>query len=209
MRRSDPILHDCRSDYPARHHGGERFPSSIRYIVLHSTEGGTAESVARYFYEENAPLASANLVVDDLACYRCLGDNVIPWAAPPLNTRGFHIEQAGFADWGRSQWLQHRKTIQRAAYKAALRCRWYSIPPDVLDIPMLIHDFGRGQLEGGVPARPGPLLGGIITHASISAAFHQSNHYDPGAGYPMDVFLNYLHGFLRGWRPNPRLAATS
>lgn len=194
--KPDPIRRDCRSTYTAYHHSGPRLQSALRYIVLHSSEGPTAESAAQYFETPQAK-GSANLVLDQDRCYRVLGDLVIPWGAPPLNTHGFHIEQAGYAHSTRAEWLARRRTIRRAAYKAALRCKWYGIPARLLDAGQLKADFGD-RIEGGVPAHPGPLKGGIVTHATISEAFHASTHTDPGEGYPLDVFMELLTGYLEG-----------
>ncbi len=193
----EPVARECHSQFPAYHHEGERMQRSIRYIVLHSTEGGTARSVAEYFMQPSSG-GSANLIVDDFECYRCLGDNVAPWGAPPLNTHGLHIEQAGYAAWPRWRWLLHRNTVRRAAYKAALRHKWYSIPVRVLDVEALIDDFGSYvAVEGAEPRfEPGPLRGGIVTHKTISAAYHQTSHTDPGPGYPLDLFVKYVNGFL-------------
>ncbi len=193
----DPVARGCRQDYPAFHHSGNRQPHSIRYIILHSTQGPSAGAAARWFMNP-ASGGSSNLVLDGSRCYMSLRDDVIPWGAPPLNTLGFHIEQAGFARWTRRQWLVRRLTVRRAAYKAALRCRWYGIPPVELDVAALVKDFGS-SFQGNF--QPGPLRGGIVTHATVSAAFHESDHTDPGAGYPMDVFLSYLTGFLAKLEP--------
>jgi hypothetical protein len=152
--------------------------------VLHDTEGPTAKGAAAYFTTQ-ASGGSSNLVVDDTECYRVLDDLVIPWGAPPLNTAGFHIEQAGYAAWTRGEWLRHRVTIERAAYKASLRCQWYKIPPRHLDVAELRADFNLHAPRGGV-----------VTHATISAAFHDSTHTDPGPGYPMDVFMQLLAAHL-------------
>lgn len=164
--------------------------------MLHSTEGPTAEGAARYFTQPQSG-GSANLVLDDKCCFRTLGDLVIPYAAPPLNTHGFHIEQAGFARWTRPEWLQHRVTVERAAWKAALRCRWYKIPALLLTVDELKADFGT-EIEGGVPVHQGPLHGGIVTHQTISRAYGLSDHTDPGAGYPLDLFLHLLRSYLAG-----------
>jgi len=198
MFRFDPLTRDCRSDFPAYHHQGERLLSSIRYIVLHSTEGQTAQSAASRFMQPGSG-GSTNLVVDAFACYRCLGDNVIPQAAAPLNVHGFHIEQAGYASWSRSRWLANGRTVKRAAYKAALRCRWYHIPARVLTVEQLVKDFGQTFTDAaGVDHfQAGPLNGGIVTHATVSEAFGQSDHTDPGDSYPVDVFLGYVEGFLK------------
>lgn len=196
---NDPISRACRLGYPAYHHSGERRQAAIRYIVLHSTEGSTALGAAEYFMLPSSG-GSANLVVDDTVCYRVLNDTVIPWGAPPLNTNGFHIEQAGFAAWTRAEWLKHTPTIVRAAYKAAIRCKMYGIPARVLDAQALEHDFGDLPADnaGGVPVHPGPMRGGVVTHATISAVYKQSTHTDPGPGYPMDVFMSHLVTFLEG-----------
>lgn len=183
----DPIARECRSDFPAYHHSGERRVSSIRYAVVHDAEANSAESVARYFHSPSSG-GSAQTVVDDFRCYRCLGDNVIPWAAPPLNTHGYHVEFCGFAAWGRGRWMLHRNTIRRGAYKIALRCKWYRIPPRWLDVNDLRRDFGT-EIEGGVPQHQGPMRGGLVTHATISEAYELSDHHDPGPNFPLDVLL--------------------
>jgi hypothetical protein len=189
------VQHECSSEYAAYHHSGDRRPASIRYVVMHSTEGPTAEAAARYF-EQPSSGGSSNLVLDDNTCFRVLGDHVIPWGAPPLNTLGFHVEQAGYASWSREEWLRHSRTVQRAAYKAALRCKWYRIPPVLLDVENLRKDFGDAPVAG-VPAHPGPLRGGIVTHATVSDAYHESDHTDPGPGWPADTFVELVRGYLK------------
>ena len=174
----------CLTTYRAVHDSGARAARLVRYIVLHDTEGDTAQAAANYFTTPESG-GSANLVVDDHECYRTLDDLVIPWGAPPLNTSGFHIEQAGYAAWTRAQWLEHGPTITRAAFKASLRCKRFSIPPRVLNVAQLRADFAKHEPTGG-----------IVTHATVSAAFAESTHTDPGHGYPMDVFLTRLQSFL-------------
>lgn len=178
------VTADCLTTYRAAHSSGTRPAKLIRYIVLHDTEGPTAIGAARYFTEQ-ASGGSSNLVVDDHDCFRVLGDLVIPWGAPPLNTSGFHIEQAGFAAWSRAEWLDHANTIERAAYKAALRCERFKIPARVLNVAQLRADFAQHE--------PG---GGVVTHATVSAAFQESTHTDPGPGYPIDVFMQRLEHYL-------------
>src|SRR5215472_9307580 len=126
-----------------------RTASMIRYIVLHDTESHSAQSAAAYFTNP-ASGGSSNLVVDDTECFRVLDDLVIPWGAPPLNTSGFHIEQAGFAAWTRSEWLAHSPTITRAAFKASLRCKWFKIPTRVLNVAELRADFAKHEPVGGI-----------------------------------------------------------
>jgi len=185
MPTADPQPHDaCLTNYRAVHNSGPRLASQVRYIVLHDTESATARSAAAYFTTQ-ASGGSSNLVVDDTECYRVLDDLIIPWGAPPLNTAGFHIEQAGYASWTRAEWLAHRATLERAAYKAALRCERFKIPVRTLNVLQLRQDFGRHDP-----------LGGIVTHRTVSAAFGQSDHHDPGAAYPLDVFRASVQSYM-------------
>ena len=121
-----PIGAECRRDfYPAYRTSGRRPLAAVTWIVLHSTEGGTAASVARYFQSSSAR-GSAHLVVDNYECQRCLPNSAVPWAAPGANYAGFHIEQCGFAKWSTEEWRSHRATLERAAYKAARALQLFS-----------------------------------------------------------------------------------
>lgn len=178
----DPIRATCRrSFYPAAHTSGRRPLSAIRLVVMHSTEGGTAISVARYFHDPpDDDVGSAHLVVDDDRCERCLPDSAIPWAAPEANRVGFHIEQCGFADWTRAEWLAHRRELERGAWKAARALERFGIPATFLDAPKL--RAGRS---------------GLTTHAQCTLAFGPAGgHHDPGAGWPRDVFMRLVRGYL-------------
>src|SRR4051812_20418039 len=119
------LLRDIRSDcdprYKAAHDSGPRKKADIKYVVIHCTEGDTAVGAASWFANEHSE-GSANLVVDEEICYRCVPDLRIPWAAPPLNKAGLHIEIAGHVSWSRERWLNSGLALQRAAYKTAHRC---------------------------------------------------------------------------------------
>src|SRR5580765_5876462 len=121
----------CDRTYHAVHSSGERSLNLVTMIVLHSEEAGTAKSAAMWFTNPDSQ-GSAHLCVDDNICYRTLGNDEIPWAAPGANTNGFHIEMPGFARWNQNAWILHRNTLKRAAYKTALHCRLFGIPTKFL-----------------------------------------------------------------------------
>lgn len=182
---SVPISSACSRKYTAAHDSGTRPASAIKWIVLHSTEGPTAEGAASWFANP-ASEGSAHLVVDDDACFRTLANDAIPWAAPGADTNGFHIEQAGFAAWTRSEWRIHDTTLRRAAFKAALHAKLF-------DIPL--------RWVGPVGLRLGRK--GVTTHRDISYAWPiqarvAGFHTDPGANYPKDVFMGYAQTYLAG-----------
>lgn len=170
---ADAITANCRSGCLAVHHSGTRPLKDITLVVLHSTEGGTAKSVAEYFTTE-ASGGSAHLVVDDDACYRCLTNDQVPWGAPGANVQGFHIEQCGYAAWTAAEWKQHPKTLERAAYKTAYHCHLFGIPV----VFVTAHDLIAGKK-------------GITTHAEVSLAHPNDagNHHDPGTGWPRALFI--------------------
>lgn len=177
----DKITAGCRMPYRAYHRSGSRPQSSIRLIVLHSTEGGgSAANVARYF-ESPQSGGSAHLVIDDNACYRCLRNTDIPWGAPGANTDGFHIEQLGYAKWSKNEWLKHEHMLDRVAYKMAYHAHLFKIPLVVL-----------------TPAQVAAGKRGICTHATVTKAYPElhGSHTDPGTGYPMGYVLALARKFL-------------
>lgn len=170
-------LKPCRPKRAANDSGPRR-PGNIGLIVIHSTEGGTAASVASYFSRPSTR-ASTQLVIDDKECWRCVPDLVIPWGAPGANRRGLHIEHCGYAKWSEAEWLLHKPTLERSAYKAALWCWLYRIPRIWLSTE---------ALKAGVK--------GFCTHAQASAAFPpNAGHHDPGHGFPKLKYMQDVRRF--------------
>lgn len=163
----------------AFHSSGTRDLKTIKWIVVHDTEGGSARSVASMFSKPSAT-ASTHLVVDEVECIRMLDDKQIPWGAPGANTNGYHIEHVGFARWTRAEWLKRDVTLRRGAYKAALRCVRYDIPARWVG-PLGLR-FGRR---------------GLTTHADVSDwQDTPGGHTDPGANFPKDVYLTYVKQYI-------------
>lgn len=183
MPVSNPVVAPCSRKYTAAHNSGTRPLSAIKWIVLHSTEGPTADGAASWFANPQSE-GSAHLVVDDVTCYRCLNNDQIPWAAPGANTNGFHIEHAGYAAWTRSEWRVHDTMLHRSAYKAALHAKLFNIPL---------------RWVGPVGLRLGRK--GITTHRDVSYAWPVQAraagfHTDPGSGFPKDIWMTYAQVYL-------------
>lgn len=185
----EPISTDCHFTFRAVHYSGTRPLNVITLIVMHSTEGGTSRSNASWF-AERASGGSTQIVVDDFSCYRCLTDAQVPWGAPGANYNGFHIEQCGYARWHTSLWSKtHRRTLMRAAYKAAFHCRRYGISPRFLTSTNLKHGMRNG----------------ITTHAECTKAFG-GTHTDPGAGWPRALFMTMVKGYYLKLRKVKKVA---
>jgi hypothetical protein len=173
---SQPITAPCSRQFRAVKTSGKREPGNVLWIVLHDEEASTAESAARFFTMPQAG-GSAHLCVDDDECFRTLDNDDIAWGAPGANVNGFHIEQAGFAKWSVTTWLLHRRTLRRAAYKAALHCVLFNIPPEF----RFAADLRKN--------RPG-----VTTHAECTKAFG-GDHTDPGLFWPRRTFMGYVRSY--------------
>lgn len=176
MTPTTPIEAACSRKYHAVRSSGQRDPHVVKWVVLHDEEADTAESAAAWFENPQAQ-GSAHLCVDDNICFRTLDNDEIPWAAYGGNLAGFHIEQAGFAKWSLVVWTKHRQTLRRAAYKTALHCLLFKIPPTFIWAPGL----KRGEE-------------GITTHAECTKAFGGS-HTDPGPFWPRRLFMRYVRAY--------------
>ena len=172
------LLRPCKRRRAA-HDSGPRRAVDVRHVVLHSTEGGTAASVAAFF--AGSAQASTQLVVDDRECYRCLPDLVIPWGAPGINRSGLHVEHCGFARWPAREWHEHEAMLDRSAAKVA-RWTWqYGIP---------VRFVEAAALRAGRT--------GITTHAQASIAFPPNDgHTDPGDGFPIAHYLLRVQRYRR------------
>lgn len=182
------IRAECDRTYlPAAHSSGKRKLSEIKWVILHDEEAPSAESAARYFQSGKSG-GSAHLCVDDKACYRCLANDQIPWGASSsfgANTHGFHIEQAGYARWLPGQWMLHKNTLERAAYKTAFHCKKFGIPPVFVEAKDLPRKFG------------------VTTHAEVTKASKrldprhawQYDHTDPGTFWPRWWFMRRVKAY--------------
>jgi hypothetical protein len=174
-----PASATCSRRFTAVHNSGRRPVSGITHIVIHSTEGDTAEGAATWFADP-ASNGSAQLCVDDRECFRTLDDDRIPFGAPGVNTNGFHIEHAGHSEWTREKWLTHEKTLRRGAFKAAFHALKFNVPLRLLNA----NDLRQGK-------------SGFVTHATATLAFTPGGHTDPGPGFPLDHYMDLVRRFTQ------------
>lgn len=158
---------------PAAHTSGPR-PAPPTLVVVHCTEGSTAEGAARWFANPRSA-GSAQVVVDDAEVWRCVDDMVIAWHARGANTNGLGLEIAGFASWSRAEWMSHMPRLQEAARIHAGWCRTYGIP--------LVESVTRGyHAHAGLPG---------------------NDHTDPGPNFPWTAYLDLVRCFLAPPEPVP------
>ncbi len=163
----------------ARKHGGVQ--SSVSRIVIHATVSpcarGGAQSVARYFQTAGAG-GSAHYVVDPGEIVACLRENVVGYHAPP-NTGSIGVELCDPQKGPASRWQDddHQEMLRLAAgLVRRVAARW--------DVPLrrlTVADLRAGRR-------------GICGHVDVSRAFGQTDHSDPGDGFPWDDFMALLTG---------------
>lgn len=151
-------------------HGGARTAASIRGIIIHSTESASALSAVNWFLDPSSKV-SAHVVTGEDACYRCVPDLVVAWAAGATNNAFLQLEIVGFAKWTRAEWLARPGTLARARAQIAWWCQLYGIPNTLLS---------AAALKDGAK--------GVTTHAVVTQAYSAgSGHWDPGANFPRDA----------------------
>lgn len=156
-----------------------------QWVVLHSMEtpegDQIAENISSWFANPVAG-TSAHYCVDPDSVVQCVDERACAWAAMQVgNAYGIHIEMAGRAAQTAAEWADgpSQAIIARTAALTADICRRHNIPARVLT---------DQQLANGEK--------GITTHAAISRVFKQSDHTDPGGGFPMQQFVNLVHKAL-------------
>ncbi len=142
-------------------------------IVQHTTEseGGNTSVVG---YLERTNNGSYQTMVDfDGEEVRMVPDNRQAWAAMNQgNRRGLHVCAMGRAEWSRDRWLSEGRLLERHALRYAEWSRLYGIP---------LVKISAAEAAAG--AR------GIVGHIDITAAFGESDHWDPGHNFPYDVVI--------------------
>lgn len=166
---------------PNKNGGDGGFKKSI--IVVHTNEAGpyaynkfpgTAESLGKYLARSDVQ-ASYHLAVDRNAdVCRMLVDEDRAWAAGGIaNNEGYHICALGWSAQSREEWLEFPQQLEQIGREIAAWCRKDGIPADKLD---------AAQLKSGMP--------GVCGHGDTAQAWRQTDHTDPGEGFPYDYVLD-------------------
>lgn len=178
---------------PAFYNGGDRPHSQLDFIVIHSVEGpidqpGLAVSLAAfYFGTSQSHETSAHVIIDSGAIVEMLHPDTIAWQCGNCNSRGYGIEQSGYAAYTRAQWTTSTGLTQlnNVAYWAAKIARAYGIPARWLNDQQL--------------ATPGQR--GFCTHADVTRVLGGTTHTDPGVCYPRDLLMAAVAAQLSGAPP--------
>ncbi len=170
------------------------------FVTIHTGEGILRASDMADYLDDN-PNASAHAMCDAFTLIANPDPRTVPYdraaytAGGYANDWGLHIELCAFAQMTRAEWLSEQAVtiwvpwigngqgafrtiaspmsmLRNAARWTADVCARYGIAPRKIDYR---------DLRAGVS--------GICGHADTSAAWNQTDHTDPGAGFPWDVFI--------------------
>jgi N-acetyl-anhydromuramyl-L-alanine amidase AmpD len=150
--------------------------------VIHTMEiaerDGAAEACAAWFADP-ASEVSAHYCVDADGVVQCVREADVAWHARGGNANSIGIELAGFAGQGAHGWgdAYSRSVVERAARLLADVCERRSIP---------VRRLRAADLQAG--------MRGVTGHADVSAAFHRSDHWDPGPDFPWERLLRLARG---------------
>ena len=155
---------------------------TVDLVVIHTMEiaerEGAAEACARWF-ESPVSEVSAHYCVDAETTIQCVREEDIAWHARGANTVSVGIELAGYAGQRSLGWndAYSQAVLARAARLTAQVCARHGIP------------LRRLRAAGLVARRRG-----ITGHRDVSAAFHKSDHWDPGPDFPWTRFVRLARG---------------
>lgn len=158
----------------------------IDYIVIHTMElperPNKAEALARYFQTTNVKV-SAHYNIDSKSIVRSVLEKDIAYHAPGANHNGLGFEHAGYMRQTRAEWQDpySEAMLRLSAELAANVVDRRNIPIQYVNIAGL--RAGRR---------------GVTTHRDVSLAFGRSKHMDPGAGFPMNHYLDLVRSYASG-----------
>lgn len=175
-------------------------PGRPWFITVHTGEGILDKDDMVSFLDNN-PDASAHAAADaDGVAYGGVPDERAAWTAgPTANDWGLHIELCAFAQMTREQWLSEVdvtifvpgigkggawRTIRKPRQMLRNAAGWVRQKADKFGIT--VRKVNAAQLRGDVA--------GICGHADTSAAWGETDHTDPGTGFPWDVFISMVQG---------------
>lgn len=134
----------------------------------------TAEKMGRY-QQDPAAGGSYHIVIDEHGRTCRENDDIyLPWSAMYTGNRQFwHVSLSGKAAWTREQWLARGVQLDALADVLAHYSLTYGFP--------LVKRSAANIRDG---------KWGVCGHADISAAWRESDHTDPGPGFPWDVVMD-------------------
>jgi N-acetyl-anhydromuramyl-L-alanine amidase AmpD len=152
-------------------------------VVMHTmeiAERPDAAMICARWFATSVSKVSAHYCVDAQTVVQCVREKDVAWHARGGNSNSIGIELAGYAGQRALGWNDpySRAVVERAARLTADVCARHGIP---------LRRLRAADLVAGKR--------GVTGHADVSAAFHKSDHWDPGLGYPDDIQMSRIRWY--------------
>jgi hypothetical protein len=153
--------------------------ASVRGSVIHTTESpdGSPWGIVNYFKRAGVGASSSYVLgtIDRgdgfVEVVRVVPEHLKPWTQISFNPYAVSYELVGTAHRTREQWLsKYRAQVRTAAALCAEDSAQYGLP-----------------VQRAVP--------GQVGHVDLSKYGFPQSHWDPGPGFPWDVFLEDVQAF--------------
>lgn len=155
---------------------GWRDPGKCQLAVVHTYECPPGDNLMdRAAYQETAG-SSYTILVGLTKTLRANDDDYNPWAAGyTANRRGLHVSALAYAADSRAAWMSRPGQLGLIADVLADWCTRYGIPP----VKLTAAEIRAGKR-------------GICGHGDTSAAWGETDHTDPGTGFPWDYVIDLV-----------------
>ena len=173
-------------------------PMPPKYIVVHTSEPGpyargknpgTVASLLRFLANVDNQASYHAVVGREGDVGQSNTDEYAPWAAGyTANKDGLHICAMGWAAQPRDEWLTYGKQLEGIAKVIAAWSKSYGIP--------LTRIVGA-DLKAGKK--------GVTGHFDTAQAWRETDHTDPGVGFPFDDVISRAKKLL-GTQPEAPVA---
>lgn len=148
----------------------------VIWVAIHTTEG-IMDARDLGFYWQRINTASSHAGCDNVKTVTYVDPQYASWTLLNGNRRSVNMEICGWARWTRDEWLgPQRGRLVQAANWAREMCDRFGIPKR--------HIGAEGVARGEA---------GIIGHVDYTNGAHDGTHWDPGPGFPWDVFINLVN----------------
>lgn len=162
---------------------------AIDVVVIHTmeiAERPDAAMICARWFASRAATVSAHYCVDAGTVIQCVREKDVAWHARGGNTHSIGVELAGFARQSAAEWADtySEDVLAGASELVADVCRRRRIP---------VRWLAAADLVAG--------RRGITGHADVSRAYGESDHWDPGPGFPVQPFLDRVRRAQQRARP--------
>lgn len=153
--------------------------SSVRLVVVHTTEGARTYDELGNFFANPSVQASSHVGIDDQR--GIVGEYVHrmdkAWAVAAYNSSTINAELCAFADWSTEEWFKHPNMLANLADWIREECLFYGIP-----VVKLTDTQAQGNGRG------------ICGHIDLGVL--GGGHHDPGPNFPWEFVLGLVKAGL-------------